>query len=84
MTELQICEELGVTPAGLRMLAHAVDNHGEARGVGFDGSAGTRHVLMRQGLVKPGERWYRRRPYPTHVVTELGRAKVDEARRLGW
>lgn len=84
MNELEICNELGVTPTGLRMLAQAVDNRGEARGVGFDGSSGTRAVLMRQGLVESGHRIYRGPPYPTHVVTEQGRAKVDQARGLGW
>ncbi len=84
MTKLEICQELGVTPSGLRMLAHAVDNHGEARAVGFDRLSAVRALLMRQGLVVPQTRGYRGRKYWTYGITKEGRAKVDEARRLGW
>ena len=88
MSELKICRDLGVTPAGLRALAKAVahPNGWYPSGDGAGMSAqGARTRLERDGLIVAtvtpiaGYRWgnyYR--------ITDAGREIVARARAIGW
>ena len=71
----RIARGLGVTEAGLRVLARAVaDPDGDAWGPGFGvAAAGARQKLGRQGYIDDDRR-----------ITDAGREIVCRARALGW
>lgn len=81
MTERAICKHLGVTIAGLKLLAAAAaDPEGRASGPGRGlGSGSIRVALERSGLVTE---W----TYPDYasIITGAGRDLVKRARALGW
>ena len=69
----KIAQKLGVTEAGLRVLARAVaDPEGDAWGPGF-GAAAAGARLSRQGYIDADRR-----------ITDAGREIVRRARALGW
>lgn len=88
----RITKALGVTEAGLRLLARAVahkDGWAEGAGSGLNGTA--RIPLARDGLItvkeleppaghQPGQ-WY---PRDVYVITDAGRALVAKARAMGF
>jgi hypothetical protein len=73
--ELQIAAELGVTLAGLSVLARAIANGGNSRHTG--GNCGTaRTPLADAGLIDiTADGW---------PITDAGREIVRKARELGW
>lgn len=76
-----ICKKLGVTPAGLELLAQAAaDPGGYAYAIGFAGkeSCAARASLVRDGLFTDDSTDIRAR------ITDAGRAVVAQARALGW
>jgi hypothetical protein len=79
--EKDICRQLGVTPAGLRVLAKAAASpDGSAYGPGFGhAAAGARGKLIAAGLITKAEG-----DLPQGSITEKGRAIVAKARELGW
>ena len=78
----KIAKQLGVTAAGLRLLARAASQpDGRASGPGFGFSAaGARARLTNAGLVEDtGEKY----PFQSRI-TSRGRELVAQARILGW
>ena len=75
-TPMSIALCLGVTDAGLTLLAKAVANGGLAEGRGFGlGAPGTRAKLERDGYLQFDGDW---------LVTAAGEDIVAAARTAGW
>ncbi len=75
MTEKEIREHLGVTVAGLSVLAGAaMDSHGRGRGPGINGP---RVELRRGGMLQEQD-------FGPDTITPTGRDLVAQARELAW
>lgn len=79
MTRKEIYRRLGITVAGLNVLAIAVDDpHGRATGPGFGiATRQPRLTLRRDGMLKETD-------FGPDLVTAIGRDVVAQARELAW
>ena len=79
LTGKEICKRLGVTAAGLSVLAIAIgDPHGRAIGPAFGvATHGPRVELRRDGMLREMD-------FGPDVITQAGRVVITEARNLGW